>query len=106
LAKTFSIPNELGADAYSSLLPFFIKEITKDIISLEQAFFKDDVNSIKSLLHKMKGTSLTYGASEIATQIKNAQYFSQTEGYSEQQFLQIKEAVKATFLELESEFKF
>ncbi len=71
------------------LIPGFLENRRQDLIHLEQAICNHDFNLIRSIGHKMKGSSGGYGFHELSLWGKNLEEKAQLED----EMAQIKEIV-------------
>jgi len=61
---------EISLESFKKLLPFFFEEIMEDFKVLEQLDTSKDIKEIRSLAHKLKGSSACYAAILMSAKAK------------------------------------
>lgn len=58
-------PSELPVEVIVKLFPIFFKEVTKDFQLAKSAFKENDFEELRQRIHKIKGSSMSYGTKLI-----------------------------------------
>jgi len=85
---------EISLESFKDLLPFFFEEISADFKVLKQLDIFKDIEEIRSLAHKLKGSSTCYAATLMSASAKALQEYVETDNTEETEKL-IKKFEKA-----------
>lgn len=93
----------LDADLVDELLPQFLDEMSSEFQDLLDSFNRNDLENVKSIAHRMRGTAQVFGAyciEENAEQIEN--FIIEDEGIT---LLEYIEELKLTVKKINQEFE-
>ncbi|MFT6137528.1 MAG: HPt (histidine-containing phosphotransfer) domain-containing protein [Vicingaceae bacterium] len=85
---------EISLESFKDLLPFFFEEIREDLKVLKQLDTFKDIEEIRSLAHKLKGSSACYAANLMSASAKALQDYVESNNTEQTEKL-IKEFEKA-----------
>ena len=65
---TFFDADEKRMNFLKAILPIYVQELNKAVVQMKNAYQAKDTDAFLAIIHKMKGSALTFGAKPISSE--------------------------------------